>query len=545
MRPAEYLVSKGIEFDERGENLVFNCPFCGDTEKKAAMHVESGVFNCMHQNKCGEKGTFWYFQHKMGDTPTADYSKDVRHAKKAYSRPENKGFKSLSQEHTDYLHGRGFTDKTINHFELRSKGKEIAIPYKKNGELVGVKYRTTDKQFRKEKNAEPVLFNRDNVKAPLVICEGEFDAMAWFEYGLNVASVPDGASGLTWIENEWDWLEQFEKIFISMDMDAAGRRAVEVMAERLGLWRCYNVKLPFKDAAECLSHGVEKVVMDAAVKNADGFEIQGIGSPLDYLDGVVARATDVDYGKGLKTPFESLNRMLKGWRWGELTVWSGRNGSGKTTVLNQVVIDLIARHDVNVFIASLEMKPDALLYKFVQQMGAEEDIETALRGLQTRLYLMNKLGKVEPDYLLGLFEFAARKHGCKHFIVDSLMRIAIDRASKYDAQEEFVNDLVGFAQKFDVHVHLVAHPRKGMTDDDRPGKVDISGSGDITNLAHNVLILYRPTPEKKMELVKKGDFFDAELFLRKNREFGQEGSVKLEFSIARQMYSEWRRGEDF
>lgn len=534
MQPAEYLSKKGIQYKVRGENLVFNCPFCEDREEKAAMHRETGVYNCMHHNKCGAKGTFFNFQQRMGDTPAPRSYDDFIHlpAKKKYVKPKVHP-KALNDEHRKFLNGRGITDELIEEFSLRSENGAIAFPYKKDGELVAVKYRTLDKKFWRTKDSEPVLFNRDSIDSDsLIICEGEIDAMSYRTYGYYAVSVPSGVSDTTWIENEWDWLERFPRIYISMDMDEAGRGAVEVLAERLGLWRCYDIRLPYKDINECLTNGVSGDEIDDAVRNAQEFHIREIVGPREYADEVVRILTEPGYAHGRSTGFDKLDRILRGWRWGELTVWSGRNGSGKTTLLNQLVLEGMKQHGDKVFIASLEMKPSKILAWMVQQGGVSGDerkIRLALEAMQQGVYLFNKLGKVDPDLIVDVFEFAAKKYGCKHFILDSLMRVSLKSHDKYEQQEELVNSLVSFAQKFNVHVHLVAHPRKSMSDTDKPGKVDISGSADITNLAHNVLILYKPTYEEHIALREKKQDFDAMLFVRKNREFGDEGQFALTF----------------
>jgi twinkle protein len=63
-------------------------------------------------------------------------------------------------------------------------------------------------------------------------------------------------------------------------------------------------------------------------------------------------------------------------------------------------------------------------------------------------------------------------------------------------QKEFVVRLVNFARKYNAIVHLIAHPRKLETTR-RLTKFDVSGSGDITNLAHYVLSIHRVSDKEK------------------------------------------------
>jgi len=538
MLPAEYLTKKGIEFTRRGEELIFNCPFCGDKERKAAMHVETGLFNCMHKNRCGKNGSFWYFQKEMGDKPIAkSYDSDIKKPAKAYIKPEV-NLDSLSKEHREWLRGRGLEDDTVDLFGLKSVGAEIAFPYIKNGEIVNVKYRKIDKSFRQEKGAEPVLFNREAFHGndSIIICEGEIDAISWEQYGRRAASVPSGVSDTRWIENEWDFLEGFTKIYLSLDMDSAGRQAVEQIAQRLGLWRCYDIQLPYKDINECLQNGVEHQAIYRAVEQAEEFRIHEVSTPLEFEDAVADILLNPEHAKGESTPFKTLNDVLGGWRMGELTVWSGTNGSGKTTILNQVILHSMVAHGQSAFLASLEMKPENLLAWMLRQMRSglmdRRAIHEALQIINRNITLLNKIGKVEPDMIFNVFEFVAKKYGAKHFVLDSLMRVSLGRGDKYERQEEFMNRLVGFAQQYNVHLHLVAHPRKGAHDGETPGKVDVSGSADITNLAHNVLVLYRPAFEPGKP---RGDNM---LYIKKNRELGHVGALALEFDEDTRLFKE-------
>lgn len=79
------------------------------------------------------------------------------------------------------------------------------------------------------KNADTsnLLFNmnRINTTAPLLICEGEPDCLSAIEAGFtNTVSVPLGSGNFHWIEENWDWLEQFDSIIVCSDNDEAGQK---------------------------------------------------------------------------------------------------------------------------------------------------------------------------------------------------------------------------------------------------------------------------------------------------------------------------------
>src|SRR5262245_18798766 len=129
----------------------------------------------------------------------------------------------------------------------------IVFPFQVGGELLFVKYLALErgpggkKITKVEAKCEPVLFGWQAIEAnhpdarEVVICEGEVNALSWFEYGLPALATPFGAGNghkHDWIDREWERLERFSLIYLSFDEDDAGRKAVEELSQRLGSHRC-------------------------------------------------------------------------------------------------------------------------------------------------------------------------------------------------------------------------------------------------------------------------------------------------------------------
>src|SRR5699024_7129338 len=131
-------------------------------------------------------------------------------------------------------------------------------------------------------NCEPILFGWQAVPADardIVITEGEIDALRWHAFGYPALSVPFGGGkggNQQWLENEFDRLERFERIYVSMDMDEVGEQAAAEIITRLGRHRCYRVSLPHKDANDCLVEGVSSQVMGEALANAKTYDPDGL-----------------------------------------------------------------------------------------------------------------------------------------------------------------------------------------------------------------------------------------------------------------------------
>jgi twinkle protein len=536
----DYINRKGYQFKQRGNELLMNCPFCpgGDKERKFSMNAITGAWNCLHLNSCGAKGSFREFQTRHDDEPESIYGAVFyQEKKKSYKIPKVTITKPTNAVY-EYLALRGMSGATIQRFGIGSKNENVVmIPYYKDKTLVNVKYRDiTDKsQMWTEKEAEPVLFGRDLIEddTALIICEGEYDAMALWEYQIEAVSVPMGAGNHEWLSNEWDFIDTFKTIYLMFDKDTVGISASKDLATKIGIWKCRLVELPHKDANECLKKGIKREIICECLENAIELQPAHLVSAEEFRKPVHDLFRQGSILKGIPTAWEGLDDILKGWRGGELTVWSGRNSSGKSTILNQHFLHTLGQ-DVNCCIASLELPPPrylrwAIIQKTENSNPSVFAIDNCFDWFAGRLLIIDRYDRVESKYIMECFEYAARRYNCKHFILDSLMKVRLSGDNAYKSQEDFVNELSDFAKKYKVHIHLVVHPRKGEKDSDIPGKVDIKGSSHITDIADNVLQLYRLNDDERQKAVKRGKPTDMTLFINKNREFGTEGSMRMLF----------------
>jgi len=543
----DYLHKKNYQFKQNGNELLMNCPFCTDTEKKFSINSQTGAWQCFHQNKCGLKGSFGDFQERHKDKAENIYGSIFfqEKVKKTYKKPKI-DTSLISTEVTEYIKSRGISANTMKRFKISSKDNAVIFPYYKNKELVNVKYRTIDKKkMWTEKNAEPVLFGRDLItdEADLTVCEGEWDAMALWEYGIEAVSVPMGAGNHEWLVNEWDFLDNFRQIYLAFDRDSAGIKAAKDLAIKIGLWKCKLIELPHKDANECLQNEVSKEIILKCFVNAVELNPTYLVQAESFRNDVQELFMKGSSLYGTPTAWLGLNNILKGWRECELTIWTGTNGAGKSTILNQHFLHMI-EEDINCCIASLEMPPArylrwAVIQKKENLYPSPLAIDDCFDWFAGKLYIINYYDRLEPKYIMECFEYAARRYNCKHFILDSLMKIKLPNdKNEYDAQVDFISELKGFAEKHKTHVHLIAHPRKGDKDSDIMGKVDVKGSSHITDIADNVISIYRLDEDTKEKAVKKGRPADMIMYVKKNREFGTEDKFRMVFNETTKKFSD-------
>jgi twinkle protein len=351
----------------------------------------------------------------------------------------------------------------------------------------------------------------------LVICEGEIDAMTWRQYGFPAVSVPGGATYLGWIQICWDWLARFKSLHLSFDEDRAGRSKLVEAVTRLGMARTDIVRLPeregdvgrYKDANECLQAGVPAEAMRACVAAPEILRPDKLKSIYDFEQDIWEKFhSSGKEAEGLTLPWGNANgsSLPFRFRYGEVTVWTGFNKHGKSEVLNHVVVDLTFRQGEKALIASLEVSAPETYKKLVRMAHAtrnpigpeERDIFKAkcLTPLAERVWVYDQVGNAPLADVLNVMLYAYQRYGVRQFVLDSLMRFdGLDGEGQeiWNSQREFMNRLIEFAQRYRVHVHLVAHSKKPGKQGEReiPRRYDIMGSAYISNLAFNVIVVWR------------------------------------------------------
>ncbi len=545
------------------------CPYCAGGKKgdkhTFSLNVDMGVFQCL-RGSCGKQGHFSKLCEDFdeeADPEEGQPYKKIAPTKKEYEAPKTKIVRAESKA-ADYLKLRGFSQET---WEARGVGQDvkgnIVFPYYMDGKVVLYKFRrpekhTGGKKAWREAGGKPIFWGMDKCdpEKPLVIVEGEYDALACDEAGAeNVVSVPSGNKDLDCIDLCWEWLETFKDIVIWGDKDAPGLEMVGKLAKRLGEERCRVVECEHKDANEALHlEGPEYVI--ACIDNAKPIPFEGL---IDLAD---VEPFEVDKVERVKTNIKWLDNTIGGLVMGELSVWTGKNGGGKSTFLGQMLIESVNQREP-VCAYSGELRADRFQYWAHLQAAGKKNIKGYFDPVRNRevsyvdkettklikawyrgkFFLYdNDITTKNAEYasVLRVFEYAAKRHGCRMFLVDNLMTSRFTFKNKDDywlAQSDFVGELVAFAKHFNSHVHLVAHPKKTK---DKLTKEDISGIGDITNRADNVFSVERLDEDKKREL---GTSADAVVTVLKNRSDGVENEeVGLIFCTASKRF--WQPSDE-
>ena len=422
---------------------------------------------------------------------------------------------------------RGISKQVVDHFGIKmavnpdGSGGSHFYPYtnKYDGKVIAWKERKLPKSFITHGNFTNIeLFGQavSNGGKTLVITEGELDACAVAQSFLDkynrifpVVSIPS-ASGCKIVLEQREWIRKFESIVLFFDKDEAGSNAIQKVAKIIGAGKVKVAKLLEKDPCEqLLKHGSKSLLQsywDAETWSPAGLVMgESIWEQFQQRQRTKSRP----YPKCLS----GLNDKLKGIRHGEITLFTSGTGSGKSTIVKEIVLDLLKDKENKVGLISLEESVGDTAEKFIemalnQRLDHSEGMmlsQAELRhGFDTvfkdeRLVLLDHQGSVGDSTLTDKIEYMCLM-GCKYLILDHIT-IAVSEGAEglsgNEAIDKVMSDLLKIVKKHNIWLCLISHLRKapGGGASFEEGKLasidDIKGSGSIKQISFDIVAFAR------------------------------------------------------
>ncbi|MED5548992.1 MAG: AAA family ATPase [Pseudomonadota bacterium] len=448
----------------------------------------------------------------------------------------------------------------------RAGGEWLAFPYQRDGRHVTNKYRRIAPEKGFSQDAEPPFkscWNEDALKlgeGPVIITEGEVDALVFIQCGFErVISVPDGAPNNEVADDDspkWAYVPDLlnrlrgEKVIIlAVDGDENGSYLRNYLAKRLGKARCKWVRYPqgSKDANDVLlKQGVDAV--KALISGASWISVPGVVKVADMPPVAKPQVFRVGLG-GRESGFDRHIALLRK----QLSAWTGVPGHGKSTLVNAVCWEAMRQHRWRFGIGCFEddvqedYRTAMACYIGNRPEAALEPDHWALTDQRLNEHFCffvedeETNARMTIDWLLEKMETAVVRHGSDMIVIDPWSKLdhTRDRAeSEGDYTGRVLNDLKRFARKFDVHVAVVAHPRKVQKKSDGsyevPGGYDISGSAHWYNMVDLGVTAYR-------EITDTGDTIAKVISwkVKRHRIMGKPGAVALKLDPETGRYSDY------
>lgn len=232
------------------------------------------------------------------------------------------------------------------------------------------------------------------------------------------------------------------------------------------------------------------------------------GAPWKMMSEI--KKTELSPNDYIPTGIKTLDDIVIGQKLGQVTVWSGRRGCAKSTILNQVLLGSANRGARCALISRELSEGETKQWMMLQLAGKQYNQKSRFNDFYftpnpiveriepwidqyLRIYnntykgdILNLEDKIRQLYAEWPFQILA---------LDNLMTIELDdlgERNEWDNQKKLLNKLTALARELKCHIHLVAHPNKQRQWLDCDS---ISGSGSIANYAQNVLIVHRIYPD--------------------------------------------------
>lgn len=462
---------------------------------------------------------------------------------------------------------RGIKDETLKTYRVRSHERKSAI----NTDFVGFQFYTPagepaflkstgikkDEKGKKDIWSTPPFYTLwgwwlvTQETRGIIITEGEWDAMSVAQMGAPypVLSLPAGASNMTWIDNDFDALLQFEVIYLLFDNDDAGDKGAEEAAKRLGRARCFRLRVPApsKDANEALNCGDERAIeVGAWIAEAKTFDPPTIQAATAYQKGLIARA------ERFHSVEQQPDFFIRGVPWdfrdGESTVLTGYPFHGKSAWLYGAMLAEMKKGQ-RVCIASFEIPPHDMLFELLAiKLGRPpkpDEVAIEIQWFAEKLWFIEACDDRKMSYteLFDDYAYALRRFDCKRFVTDSLMFLV--QKDDWGGQEDVAKMGAKFSVRNNCHHVLVAHAdaKGGKGEENVPEGHNILGGQGIVAAAHNGISIWRNKSKERanqegdMNALQKAGDHDAIMYLFKNR-IGQKICFKkLRYHAPSRTYS--------
>jgi len=441
-------------------------------------------------------------------TPKENYS---MHDLESISEYTSRGFKE-----------RGITKNVSEHYGVKvsyDATGEIAshfYPYTISNQVVAYKERKLPKSFVIHGDFKGVqLFGQSVCQGGkrIIITEGELDALAVAQAQFDkysrfypVVAIPScTATGMVLEQREW--LRAYDEVILMLDSDEPGQKATQAIAKIIGYDKIKIATLSEKDPCDMLiKHGgdsIMKAIFDARVFSPAGI-VRGEQIWEQYK--TQQETVSVPYPDCLS----GLNDKLQGMRMGEIVLFTSGTGSGKSTVIKEIVLDILDKSEDMVGMVSLEESVGDTAQKFISmQLGkvnkpgfaTDDEQYGAFKTVfgDERLVLLDHQGSVSDESLVDKMEYLALL-GCKYIILDHItLAVSEGQAGKTgnEAVDSMMSDLLKLVKKHNIWLGVISHLRKGKNDQKsfEEGKMpdvdSIKGSGAIKQVSFDIVAFCR------------------------------------------------------
>lgn len=617
----QFIQSRGWDFEIDGTNIrLTDCPYCGkhthpafrmeihgqaddpDLRKRDGLHI------C---HRCSKQGNLRALKEHLGVVvPGVQSRQDWAGTEKKVDPMINvdEAHQALlaDEDAMDYLmNGRGFSRDIIvkqkiglvpkKFFRSCGEVRAIVYPYLVNGNCVYWHYRTlptmplsenkVPKDFTSPSGWDAPLYNggamRDGIKE-LIFVEGEANCIAAMDKGIeNICGVP----GANFKKADWiDTLDNLElsKIYICYDKDKVGQKAAQAIASRIGVERCWKIKLPDftvvdegeerpgKDINEWFAFGGgTPEAFETLKQEATLFDVDGVSSSTDAVQELYEQIEGKGVEPKYRTQWKTLNDLV-GFDEGDVIDIVAPEKIGKTTFGLNMLEHMVDTYGEDGIIICLEMTTVKLARKWVAHVAQiadnvpktpEEAAELkkifleAIPLCQAKaanrdgdLYFCYPRYKTTED-IYNLIRDCHRRYGIKWVMLDNIQRLCdttLGGKNRTVHLSEISKKLSQLAKDYNIQMVRILQPHR-IKDGQMVTTDDVDGASQIAKDCDAMITLHRNRVGElsvddfeAMGFVKTDSSFDPKMLTTVGlTRYSAGGYTTLEYDGARSTVNEY------
>ena len=525
------------------------CPVCSDDRRKSnertmSLTVDNRfvLYKCHH---CEVGGSYAWpngKSHKLPCLPDrgAESLKLNRADNSAQTEDISINNLPLSEKQIEWFKGRGIGQETLlkcgvvsGNIFVRHRGSKVScigFPYVNKDGTKATKWRDGGGNWTQTGAARSLLRIDEFDGGDLVITEGEMDMLSLEEIGVSCTSAPNGApSGpvkslsakkFSYLWDAKEKIDSADRVILATDSDVPGMALSEEIARRIGKARCWIVEYPedCKDANEVLViHGRDRLIR--CIAEATPWPVAGLRDVNEYRNDVLSLFKS-GFDIGVSSGVESLDNVYKVTPQ-TLTVVTGIPGSGKSTFLTWLSVQIASREGWNCAVLSAETSSQIHILQLSSVLTGKpfrgpnkmtlEELNTAIDWVSERFVFLDE-SDTDIDSILERAQAAVLRNGIRLLVIDPYNFLTVN--SSDDSGLAGINRLLvslkSFAVEHGIAIWLVAHPVKMYAGHDgktqTPTGVHVAGSSSFFNVCDAGLSLVRTSDGESTVSVWKARF---------------------------------------
>jgi len=291
--------------------------------------------------------------------------------------------------------------------------------------------------------------------------------------------------------------------------------AIQILEQEIGLREGVDMKVAAQTIRDGIEYGKRVPIYEQQADEVQQQKEKNSSGVVFLADvwQIMLQQRKTGKPRGTTTYFPEMDKHWT-WKKGEITLWSGRPGSGKSEFLLQLMLIKSVNEGTKWACFCPENDPadefyDNLIHShsgmstdpFYKNLIPEVDYELSAQFIHEHFFLVSPDAAWIPKEIESSFEYCIKELGCEGVMVDPFNKMQHEMKGMRDDHyvSEYMNIQKRFARKFNLYSEIVLHPH-GLKKNSK-GEYDVVGPYDLANGAmwinktDNFIVVHRPNQD--------------------------------------------------